>query len=213
MQKIYGRRAVAGIGVVALVALAGCENAGQQRNFDRFDQYSEILASGRLSSVANLDGVVGTAEYVGTGFGEFPAADEPPDEDDERLTYTATADVQLSADFTEGTLGGTMTGWTTEDPGNFEMKGIVRISDGRIEQDGTFTSLVSGSVERRDTARRTIERRESPGEDDLPEAYLVGIVGSATGTFHDSLDGARATHIIGNIEAGNMTGGFAAQSQ
>lgn len=198
--------------VLAALSLAGCDNAGQDRNFERFDRNSRLLAEARLTQPADLTGLQGTARYHGTGFGVFPAETLGPDadDDDQPRSYTASADVSLTADFTQRTLSGNMTGWTPEDPGNFSMRGEVRISEGQMTRDGQFTAIVTGSVERRMTAIKRRQIEEEGEEFDLPEDFLVGIGGQVTGSVHDALSGERAAVIRGEIDAANMTGGFVA---
>lgn len=216
MQQLTPRLGWAGLGLACL-ALTACENAASERSFERFDSYSEILSTAATRDLADLSDLTGTATYTGVASAVFPAEVDPPPEDPndpdsapDARTYSADADVELVADFTGGTLSGEMTGWTPEDPGNFSMRGLVRISDGQIQPDGTFDALVTGSVERRMTARRIQELADSDEEFDLPQDFLVGIVGEVTGTFHDSVTGQSASHIIGTVDAGNMSGSFVA---
>lgn len=207
MQQLTARLGHVGLGLACL-GLIACDNAGQERNFDRLEEYSRILSTAETREVADLTGLTGTASYRGVGFGEFPAQDIPGD-GGPAATYTATSDVRLTADFTGGTLSGEMTGWTPENPTNYTMRGTVRISEGQINPDGTFDALVTGAVERTATARLI----QSRGEEDLgiPDSYQALVGGVATGTFHDSQSGARASHIVGDIGGGNMTGGFVAR--
>lgn len=217
MQQLTPRLGWAGLGLACL-ALTACENAASERSFERFDTFSEILSTAATRDVADLSGLSGTATYRGVASATFPAEVDPPPEDPtdpdsapDARRYSADADVQLVADFTGGTLSGEMTGWTPEDANNFSMRGLVRISDGRIAPDGTFDALITGSVERRMTARRIQELANSDEEFDLPQNFLVGIVANATGTIHDSVTGQRASHIIGSVEGSSMSGSFVAR--
>lgn len=217
MQQLTPRLGWAGLGLACL-ALTACENAASERSFDRFDTYSEVLSTAATRDVADLSGLSGTATYEGIAVARFPAEVDPPPTDPsdpdsapDARTFIADADVALVADFTGGTLSGEMTGWTPEDAGNFSMRGLVRVSDGRILPDGTFDALVTGSVERRMTARRIQELADSDEEFDLPQNFLIGIVAEATGIFHDSVDGQSASHIVGSVEGSNMSGSFVAR--
>lgn len=212
MQQLKARLGHAGLGLACLGVIA-CDNSGQERNFDRAEQYSQILSTAQTREVADLTGLTGTATYRGVGFGEFPTESTAPG-GGSGPSYTATSDARLTADFSGGTLSGAMTGWIHEDPVNYTMRGEILISDGQINPDGTFDAIVTGAVERRPTARNLLPRRDAgSGEDRLPvpETYGVAAGATATGTFHDSQSGDRASHIVGEIGDGNMTGGFVAR--
>lgn len=209
MQQLKPRLAHLGMAAGCL-ALMACENSGQERNFERLEEYAGILATARTAEPADLTGVTGTATYRGVGFGEFPAADAVADGDGGGgARYSATSDVTLTADFTGGTLSGEMTDWTPEDPLNYTMRGKVLISEGDIAPDGTFTAKVSGAVEREATAR-LIDSRGGP-DPSIPDYYQYGFNTDAEGTFHDGLDGARASHVIGSFDGAGVSGGFVAK--
>lgn len=205
MRQHGSRLMRAGLGAAGLLTLVACTSSGLDRNFDRSDRYTEVLAGTDLTAPSNLAGLAGTATYTGVGFAEFSAeltpepgadpADPPP-----TVAFRGTSDVRLTADFTDGTLSGSMTGWTEESPLEYALDGRVEISNGTIAPDGTFAAQVAGNV----------ERRKKFAEDEELASLIVLIAGDATGAFHDSTEGARASRIVGNVTAPGMTGGFVA---
>lgn len=204
MQKIHGRWAAAGIGMVALVALAGCESAGQERIFDRGQELAQIFAEPFREPTEAIPVLSGTASYTGVASGSFDGIDSP---------FTALADLDLTADFTDRTLRGSMSNWVSDDPEDYRMRGDVLIGDGRIYADGTFDGLLSGNVSREPTARKQVQLREA-GEDPVRYVQQFFGFGDVAGSFHDStLTGERAAVVVGEFEGGGVTGFFGGRAQ
>lgn len=198
MRQGRARLAPAGMAAAALVLLGACDSSGVQRSFDRGELVAAIDA-GAIRPPADLTGLTGTASYDGAAFASF----------DLQGGFTASADMSLTADFSNSTLNGQMTGWTSEFPEDWSMRGTVLVSDGNIAPNGLFEAKLSGNVQREPTARNLTRDRED-GETAPTGIGLTFIGGEAAGSFHDSARG-RATHVIGGFVAEGVDGFFAVE--
>ena len=207
MWHLTTRLAAAGTGLLALIGLAGCENPGERRNFDRGQVFASAMAGADLTDTADTSVQTGTASYSGTGFGRFTGGSSG---------FNALSDLALQVDFDDGTLSGDMTGWISEDSMNYTMEGDVLITNGRIAGDGTFVAQLAGNVLRKPTARNILGGQGDPvpGEDPEPRTVRSEQIffggGDVVGTFHDEWDTrAPAEYVQGEFAGPGLTGFFA----
>jgi len=208
MRQGMARCVAAGVAAMSVAALAGCESAGVQRNFDRGSLQTDIRSEANLFETAVVSDLSGTASYAGVAAAEFST---------QQGSFAATADMRMTADFSNSTLNGVMTGWTHEDPLNYDMRGRVRISNGVINPqrlaalpefaeyagfpEGSFVAQTAGNVEAVPTARNLTANRAEDAEPVRQEWAWFG--GTATGSFHDTAGtGQRATHVVGEFATG-----------
>lgn len=197
---------LAGAGAVALTALAGCDSGGNQQNFDRGQVFAGVLAGADLRAPAPMAGLVGSADYTGSGFAQFQGSEN----------FTATADLAMTVDFDSSTLSGSLTGWTAENANNYTMDGTVLISNGVILPDGTYDAYVSGNVNREMTALRRQELIDAgqPIPEDIQLIFASTDVPNTVGRLHDNWQtGERATHVVGEFVTPNASGAFAGVKQ
>ena len=179
-----------------LVVTSGCSEIadgadGRDTNLARGGLLADITSDLDISAPSRMTGLQqGTATYVGVAEANFG-------------DFEATADATLTADFSSQTIGGSLTAWEDTDPLNYSLVGEVTLSPGPIAPDGRFATAVAGFI----------ERNPMGAEDPLNPLEFRSLVGVASGQFYDSVDGAEASHVIGQFgedidEDGNVTGTF-----
>lgn len=199
----FSKMTILGMGVAA-IGLSGCEHAGVQDNFDRSEDFTAMTSSIDWSAPSDLTGIGGTATYNGAALATFRDVSDLI----EHPKFTGTADVAMAVDFDNQTIAGTMSDWIDGDPRNYNLRGEVVLFDGTVDPNGTFSTLMSGNLE-----------RTAVGADSTETPLLVVIGGGTAGALYDSLDGDRASHLAGEMAgitessdgtSGTMTGGFVA---
>jgi hypothetical protein len=180
--------------LISTVFLSGCGSDAQEANFDRSDLFTEIASEINTNAPSDVSGLQGQATYEGVAIADFGG-------------FGGTADANLAADFKTKTISGSLTSWEDLDPLNYELRGRVELTNGAIEDDGSFSTAVAGNIE------RTVLRGTTNPEN-VPLLKVFG--GTAEGQIFDSNQGAPASHLIGAFSAtdsdgGNVNGEFVAR--
>ena len=167
----------------AAVLTSGCASP-REINFDRSQLFTEIAAGIDRNAPSNVSGMQGRATYNGVAQADFGG-------------FSGTSDATLTADFETQTIAGSLTSWKDLDPRNYELRGQVLLSNGAIDDDGSFTSQMAGNIER-------VERAN-------PNPVLRIFAGTAEGQIYDSVQGAAASHMAGSFVGTGVSGGFVAR--
>ena len=200
---------------IAVISVSGCGSSGVESNFDRSEEYTEILSEVDRSNPTDLsehigETLQGSATYEGVAVATFARF---PDSDFE--SFSGSADARLVADFDDESIRGRMTDWEDGDPLSHELRGEIVLSNGTFDRpggelDGTFSARVTGNIERSPIA--LFDPADPP--------VVVLIDGVAEGAFYNSESGEIASHIVGTMadefvdpfgNLGTMTGGFVAE--
>ncbi|TGN57502.1 hypothetical protein E4L95_13265 [Paracoccus liaowanqingii] len=162
--------------VVAL--LTACTDTGVEKNFSRSEEYTRLMSEADFTETSNLSDLSGMATYQGVAKADFGS-------------FSGTADARITADFSEDKLSGSMTNWVDDDPLNYDLNGKVELSNGSIDPHaGTFATDMFGNIERSPVGM--VDPANPP--------VAVWIAGNAEGSFHNSLDGDHASHVVGVME-------------
>jgi hypothetical protein len=180
--------------LISTLILSGCGSDAQEANFDRSDLYTDIAGEINTNAPSDVSGLQGQATYEGAAIADFGG-------------FGGTADANLAADFKTKTISGNLTSWEDLDPLNYELRGGVTLTGGTIQDDGSFSTVVAGNIE------RTVVRGTT-NPDNVP--VLKVFAGTAEGQIFDSNQGAKASHLIGAFSAtdvggGEVSGGFVAR--
>ncbi len=191
---------MAALGVV--VWTSGCGGA-REDNFDRSQLFTEIASQTDFSAPSDVSGRQGQASYNGTATADFGG-------------FSGTADATLNADFDTKTISGSMTSWEDLDSLNYVLRGQVQLSNGSISNDGSFTSTMTGNIERNQLDRNPFEENSLREKDPIVSPVLKVFGGSAGGQIYDSVGGAKASHVNGvftgtDQNGGTVNGGFIAK--
>ncbi|WP_289069409.1 hypothetical protein [uncultured Aliiroseovarius sp.] len=180
-----GRRfaVIAALGAVALTS--GCGST-RDDNFDRSSEFRDLAAQIDLTAPSDVSSLQGKATYNGVATADFGG-------------FGGTADAKLAADFDTQEIEGKMTSWKDLDPHNYELRGQIDLTNGKIANDGSFTSQMAGNIE-----------RDVAGSNQSDTPVLLIFEGDADGQIYDSVDGASASHLKGSFSGGGVSGAFVA---
>lgn len=166
--------------IASVLALAvGCSST-QEDNADRADDFTDLVSSANLTAPSDLSGMQGEAVFNGAAVASFG-------------DFGGTGDARITVNFSDRSLSGNLRNWSDLDPTNYEIDGEVVISNGVIQDGGTFAAQVAGNLER--TARGP--EPQSPDGSPLIKVFA----GTAEGAFYDSTSGSTASHVLGEFES------------
>jgi hypothetical protein len=177
-----------------IIFTSACSTASENRddNFERSELFTDISSQTDFGAPSDVSGISGSVTYNGVAFADFGE-------------FRGTADATVNADFDTNDISGSMTSWTDTDSDNYELRGQVRLSNGTIFDDGSFTSAMAGNIE-----------RYQRGSGSVTVDDLIVFDGAAGGQFFNSLDGSVAGSLTGAFTGvtesdGVVTGEFIAE--
>jgi hypothetical protein len=184
----------------ALALTSGCGSDAQETNFDRGNLFTEIAAGINTSAPSDVSALQGQATYNGAAKANFAATSGFGG-------FGGTADARLTADFKNRTISGSMTSWKDLDPLNHELRGQIQLSSGVIADNGSFTTTMTGNIE-----RTVLTGETNPAN--VPDLRVF--TGTADGQIFDSVQGAAASHVAGafigtELGGGSVDGAFVAR--